>query len=73
MRSDQAVLLQLFAQCIAVDAQHLAGNGLIHIGFGHDDFQHRALHCGQHHVLNSLGILAFQIVEKLVQVQSNAI
>ena len=67
------MLLKLLAQGVAIDAQHLASDGLIHVGFFHDHFEHWALYRGQHHVVNRFGTFAFEVIEELVEVVANAL
>ena len=59
----QAVLLQLLAQGVAVDAQHLRRVRLVAVGARHDHFQYRLFHGEYHHVVDVRCLLLAQVVE----------
>jgi hypothetical protein len=61
--SQQVVLLQFFAQGIAIDAEHFSGQRLIAVGARHDCFQYRLFHGKDHHFIDVRRLLLAQIPE----------
>jgi hypothetical protein len=59
----QSVLLQLLAQGIAIDAQHLRRVGLVALRAQHDDFKDRFLDSEDDHVVDVRCLLFAQVVE----------
>jgi hypothetical protein len=59
----QSVLLQLLAQGIAIDAQHLRRVGLVALRAQHHDFKDRPLDSEDDHVVDVRRLLFAQVVE----------
>src|SRR5690606_13302194 len=63
-----AVVDQLLAKRIAVDAEHGARPQLVALRMAHDDFEHRPLDRLDHHVVDGLRPRAFEIAEIALEV-----
>jgi hypothetical protein len=59
----QSVLLQLLAQGIAIDAQHLRRVGLVAVRAQHHDFEDRLLDSQDDHIVDVRRLLLAQVIE----------
>src|SRR5690606_4263724 len=60
---EQAVVDQLLAKRVAVDAEHLARPKLVALRLAHHDLQHGTFHGLDHHVVDGPGPRAFEVAE----------
>ena len=69
--SEQAVLLEFFAQGVAVDTEQVAGARLIACGLFHHHLKHGAFNGAQHHVIDGAGVGAVEIPKVFLEIECN--